>query len=342
MRGPPSAGARYPIGRAGRVRAARHSAKKRLQSGIQSTSLQEPDPDMSAVKQTLSTVAMPIAQAIVRNAPPSHLRELVWRWGQWRSKNFVTHANGVIVAGNTLDMIQGYLYWFGVWEPNLTHFIMRRMNEAPDRTFVDVGANIGYFSTLVAKHHPRANVVSIEPFPSIVEKLRSNVKRNALKNVRIVAAAASDVQGTLELFYAGSHNEGKTTSLRGKFQSAALAVPCKPLAELLTDREMASTRLIKIDVEGAESRVIKGLAPKLAALPKDVEVAIEISADSAEDSTFVFDTFMAHGFHAYELENSYDPLSYLYPPAPSKPRRLRSLPSRQTDVVFSRFDDEHL
>lgn len=297
---------------------------------------------MSLIKQTLSAVALPVAQAIVRNAPPSRLRELVWRWGQWRSKNFVTDASGILVAGNTLDMIQGYLYWFGVWEPNLTHFITRRMDEAPDRAFVDVGANIGYFSTLVGKRYPRANVVSIEPFPLIVEKLRSNVERNALKNVRIVTAAASDTQGTLELFYAGSHNEGKTTSLRGKFNSVALAVPCKPLAELLTHGELASTRLIKIDVEGAESRVIKGLVPKLAVLPKDVEVVIEISADSPGDSSFIFDTFMAHGFHAYELENSYDPLSYLYPHAPSKPRRLRSIPLRQTDVVFSRLDGESL
>jgi len=261
----------------------------------------------------------------------------VWRWGQWRSKNFVTTANGIIVAGNTLDMIQGYLYWFGVWEPNLTHFITRRMDEAPDRTFVDVGANIGYFSALVAKRYPRAHVVSIEPFPLIVEKLRSTVERNALTNVRIVAAAASDAPGTLELFYGGNHNEGKTTSLPGKFKAAALAVPCKPLVELLTDREIASARLIKIDVEGAEPRVLMGLAPKLAALPNDVEVVVEIAAGSA-DSTFIFDTFIAHGFHAYELENRYDALSYLYPRALSKPRRLKSVPSEQTDVVFSRCD----
>jgi|KBSSwiStaDraftv2_1062776.scaffolds.fasta_scaffold23176_5 FkbM family methyltransferase len=297
---------------------------------------------MNPIKKTLAMAAMPIAQAIVRNAPPGRLREFVWRWGKWRSKNFVTEANGVIVAGNTLDLIQGYLYWFGAWEPNLTDFITRRMNEAPHRTFVDVGANIGYFSILVAKRYPRSSVVSIEAFPPTVEKLRSSVRRNALENLRIIAAAASDTRGTLELFYAGDLNEGGTTSVPGKFKAKALAVASETLSEMLTDAEMAATRLIKIDVEGAEARVIKGLAPKLALLPKDAEVVIEISADSMENSKFIFDTFNAHGFHAYELENNYDPLSYLYPHAPRGAERLSAIPSKQTDVIFSRFDVECL
>lgn len=297
---------------------------------------------MSSIKQILSIAAMPIAQVIVRNTPPGRFRELVWRWGKWRSKNFVTNAGGITIAGNTLDLIQGYLYWFGVWEPNLTYFITRRMSETPDRTFVDVGANIGYFSALVAKRYPRANVVSIEAFPQIVEKLRANVERNALTNVRIVATAVSDVQGILDFFYAGSLNEGGTTSRPGKFKSEALEVPCKPLSEILTNRETATVRLIKIDVEGAESRVIKGLVSKLAILPQDVELVVEISGDSSEDSKFIFDTLIAYGFYAYELENSYDPLSYLYPHAPKKPRRLNFIPSKQTDIVFSRIDDESL
>lgn len=286
--------------------------------------------------------AMPIAQAIVRNAPPSRLREFAWRWGKWRSKDFVTEFNGIVISGNTLDLIQGYLYWFGVWEPNLTAFITRRMREAPDRTFVDVGANIGYFTALVARLYPQSNVVAIEAFPPTVEKLRSNVRRNALNNVRIIQAAASNAPGRLELFYAGNLNEGGTTSVPGKFKSTAVPVPCELLSNMLTDGEIAAVRLIKIDVEGAESRVIEGLAPILPLLPKDVEVAVEISAGSRESSKFIFDTFTAHRFHAYELENNYEPISYLYPRAPMAPRRLNAIPSKQVDVIFSRLDAECL
>lgn len=295
---------------------------------------------MKSIKNYLTAVAIPIAQTLVRNLPPSRARELVWRWGKWRSKDFVAETNGVFLAGNTLDLIQGYLYWFGVWEPNLTKFITRRMNDAPTRTFIDVGANIGYFSALVAKRHSGANVISVEAFPSTVDKLRANLERNSLSNVRVVAAAASDVDGVLELYYGGSENEGGTTSISGLYKCLAHSVPCMPLAEMLSDEELIAARLIKIDVEGAESLVIRGLERKLGLLSDDAEVIVEIS--SLDNSKFIFNTFSIHGFHAYELENNYDPLAYLYPSPISLPRRLRAVPQKSGDIIFSKLDAEYL
>jgi len=297
------------------------------------------------IRQLFITAAMPVLQAIVRNAPPSGLRLLAWEWGHsplFNSVEFTTQANGFLVAGNTSDLIQGYLYWFGVWEPNLTDFIMGRMSKAADRVFVDVGANIGYFTTLVAKRYPQSSVVSIEAFPPTVEKLRLNLERNCVKNVRLIDVAVSDTEGIVEFFYAGRFNEGATTTVKGRFQSTALPVSCKPLSELLTDEEIAAARLIKIDVEGAELRVINGLVSIVPLLPEDCEVIVEISGDSAEGSGLIYAAFAAHGFHAYELENNYDPLSYLYPQASRRPQRLSAIPKKQTDVVFSRLDTECL
>jgi len=297
------------------------------------------------IRQLFITAAMPVLQAIVRNAPPSGLRLLAWEWGHsplFNSVEFTTQANGFLVAGNTSDLIQGYLYWFGVWEPNLTDFIMGRMSKAADRVFVDVGANIGYFTTLVAKRYPQSSVVSIEAFPPTVEKLRLNLERNCVKNVRLIDVAVSDTEGIVEFFYAGRFNEGATTTVKGRFQSTALPVSCKPLSELLTDEEIAAARLIKIDVEGAELRVINGLVSIVPLLPEDCEVIVEISGDSAEGSGLIYAAFAAHGFHAYELENNYGPLSDLYPQAPRRPQRLSSIPKKQTDVVFSRLDTECL
>ena len=297
------------------------------------------------IRQLFTLAAMPVLQAIVRNTPPGRLRLLAWRLGHSplvSSVDFVTNANGFVVAGNTNDLIQGYLYWFGVWEPNLTDFILRRMGEAPHRVFVDVGANIGYFTTLVAKRYSQSSVVSIEAFPPTVEKLRLNLNRNGVKNVRLIDVAVSDTQGIVEFFYAGCFNEGATTTVKGRLQSTALPVSCQPLSELLSGDEIAAARLIKIDVEGAELRVINGLVSILPLLPEDCEVIVEISGDSIEGAGLIYAAFAAHGFHAYELENDYDPLSYLYPQAPRRPQRLSSIPRKQTDVVFSRFDLDSL
>jgi hypothetical protein len=128
----------------------------------------------------------------------------------------------------------------------------------------------------------------------------------------------------------------------GKFKAKALAVASETLSEMLTDAEMAATRLIKIDVEGAEARVIKGLAPKLALLPKDAEVVIEISADSMENSKFSSIRSTLTAFMRMNLRTTTTRFHTLYPHAPRGAERLSAIPSKQTDVIFSRFDVECL
>src|SRR6266545_4932566 len=59
------------------------------------------------------------------------------------------HEAGVRLLVETDDLIQGYIYLFGVWEPNITDWIRRTL--LPGDTFVDVGSNIGYYSTLAAR-----------------------------------------------------------------------------------------------------------------------------------------------------------------------------------------------
>lgn len=289
-------------------------------------------------KEIITLVSLPILQAFVRNVPLLSLRRLAWSLGNSHLVNhidFVTRAGGALVAGNTHDIIQRYLYWFGIWEPNISNFILQRMSESQGRVFVDIGANIGYFSILVGKRCPRASVVSIEAYPSILQKLRLNVKLNHLSNVRIIDAAVSDKKGYVNFYYAGKFNEGATTTVDGRFDSEPLPVPCKPIPELLTIEEISAVRVIKIDVEGAEARVISGLAPILDHLPYDVEIVIEISG-SPEQNSFIFDLFAQSKFHWYEIENNYQVQSYLVSQMPKRPQRLKSIPVRQADIVFSR------
>ena len=76
-----------------------------------------------------------------------------------------------------------------------------------DATVVDVGANIGLSTILLARLTGR--VVAYEPSPANLEFLRRNLALNGISNVEIVAAAASDTAGTLRFhvaqFGAGSH-----------------------------------------------------------------------------------------------------------------------------------------
>jgi FkbM family methyltransferase len=248
------------------------------------------------------------------------------------------------MAGQSLDLVQGAIYYFGVWEPNLTAFVNGRLKGQTRRTFIDVGANVGYFTLLAARHLRQGGVVAVEAFPSIYEKLAANVRLNKFRNIRTVPCAATDIKRELQMFYAGPNNEGGTTSIGDRFNTKPITVRGEPLADILTEDEIGSTRLIKIDVEGAEYSVVQGMRPVIPKLQDDAEIAVEISpsAIGPRNLAEIFSVFKTAGFFPYALDNSYDAAHCLQSHAVTRPSRLWSLPTTQTDVVFSKVDAERL
>jgi FkbM family methyltransferase len=268
----------------------------------------------------------------------------------WQGHEFVAHTSfGSRIAGDTRDILQQYLYYFGVWEPHLTRWISQRL--ATGDTFVDVGANIGYFSLLASRRVGQSGtVVAIEPSPTIFRALRANLERNRAGNVRALNLAVSDAMGSARLFRGPDTNCGLTTFVEAessvnhcKFEGE---VDTAPLPTVLRPEEILRARLIKIDVEGAEWPVVAGMAPLLAAGREDLEVMVEVDparlthyAKSAGD---VLAVFREAGFHAYAIENDYSPWSYLAPGRVANPMRIRGPIEQETDVVFSRQDARSL
>ena len=302
--------------------------------------------DVQKVRGIGASWIVPTARLYVRYSPISFLRRFLY----WDRLNFASHEYsvrtraGVSMAGESRDFVQGCIYYFGIWEPNLTAFVTRRLNDQTGRTFVDVGANVGYYSLLAAKLMPRGNVVAIEAFPSIYARLQQNVELNRFTNIRTVPFAAMESESEVEMFYAGSENEGSTTVVPGKYSATPIRVKGMPLSELLTEAEIRSTRLVKIDVEGAEDAVIQGMRAVLPMFEPDAELVIEIKPAAIGDANTrsMFDLFDAAGYMPYALTNDYSPSSYLMPGPIARPGRLLSLPSEQTDVVFSRVNADYL
>ncbi|UCV05943.1 FkbM family methyltransferase [Dechloromonas denitrificans] len=300
---------------------------------------------VKGLRKRVAQMALPIARFYIRYMPFSTGKSFLFKRFGWRDSNYTVRTkSGVRMAGRSADLVQGFIYYFGVWEPNLSAFVSSRLKEHPERTFVDVGANVGYFSLLAASHLDKGSVVAIEAFPSIFKKLEANVRLNGFDNIRLLPWAVTDGDRDIPMFHAGLGNEGATTSLAGKFGGEPLIVPGKALPSLLTAQEIRSIKLIKIDVEGAEYSVVVGMRSLLDSLADDAEVVIEMtpSAYSEGELEEVFAIFRAARFTPYKLENSYDPNYYIRAPRVAPPQRLQSLPTQQTDVVFSRFSAEIL
>ena len=297
------------------------------------------------IKSRIAEKLLPVARLYIRHFPFKIAKYFLFRQFGWREFDYTARTKfGALMSGRATDLVQGFIYYFGVWEPNLSAFVSARLKGYSDRTFVDVGANVGYFSLLAASHLKDGSVIAIEAFPSIFKKLETNVHLNNFSNIRLLPWAVTDIERNVLMFHAGAGNEGATTSIAGKFNSDPVKISGKPLPCLLTDGEIKSIKLIKIDVEGAEYSVVTGMKELIKSLPDDAEVVIEItpSAYSEGQLAEVFDIFKSAQFLPYALENSYDPNYYIQGLQPVLPSLLRSLPTKQTDVVFSKVSAEFL
>ncbi|MFD7539091.1 FkbM family methyltransferase [Streptomyces sp. NPDC059819] len=301
----------------------------------------------------MSEALITLGRRYVRDAPGAlgkaalAARYLNPRLGDQPRRRVTQDRYGARFAVDTQDLIQRYLYLFGVWEPHMTHWLRQRLR--PGDTFVDVGANLGVFSVLGSRLVGSAGkVVAIEASPAFHRGLLRNVALNHCDNVRAVNTAVSDGHRTLTFVLAGSRNMGANSIVpydgpaESSFEMGAV-----PLSELLEPAEVARARVIKIDVEGAEGSVVRGLAPLLDDLRHDVEIAVEVTPDRmaqlGDSAVELLAVMREHGFHTYRLPTEYSPASY--PRAirrPAAPVRWRRPITGETELVFSRVDAEAL
>ncbi|MGD0059694.1 MAG: FkbM family methyltransferase [Verrucomicrobiia bacterium] len=249
---------------------------------------------------------------------------------------------------NARDIVGRFIYYFGVWEPNLTGWIQQRL--ATGDVFVDVGANIGYYSLLASKLvGDSGKVVAVEALPESFRKLQDNVRVNSSRNVRSVNVAAWHRDEQVRIYTQPASPSGTTTLMRAWAARCDLEpyceVPAKPLLDILRPEEIKAARLIKIDVEGAEWNVVSCMAPLLRDSRKDLEIVVEISRSMLEaqgkTEGDILGLFSDWGFHSYRIENDYSAAAYLTPNPPIRPKRIERIPNGsgdQSDVIFSRVD----
>jgi FkbM family methyltransferase len=270
----------------------------------------------------------------------------------WLESNVTTTTQfGSKVRVDAADIVGRYIYYFGSWEPNLTTWIKERLQ--PDDLFVDVGANIGYFSLLASQCVGKGGaVIAIEALPKTAEILKTNLAANDALNVRVVNMAVWDKTETLNMFTRAESPPGTTTLMAEWADKWNLENQCSvaaaPLSEILTLDEVKRIRVIKIDVEGAEWHAIQGMRPILDCAPKNMEIILEVNFRmlEAEGKTFldIIEFFGAWDFYPYSIENDYAANAYFSPKAFGRPARIERADQilsdslDQIDVIFSRID----
>lgn len=141
--------------------------------------------------------------------------------------------------------------WLGTYESDKQQQLARLLKSG--MTFYDVGANAGFYTLAAARLvGERGHVFAFEPLAENVANLRRHVQLNQLQNVSIIQAAVADTQSLSGFNIAPSRAMGSLS------EGADYWVPTVSLDQAIASYGLLPPDIIKLDVEGAESRVLAG------------------------------------------------------------------------------------
>jgi FkbM family methyltransferase len=188
--------------------------------------------------------------------------------------------NGAIIRGFNKPGFGGRgAFIFGeALEPELEalHFFLK-----PGFVFIDIGANTGIYTLKAAKEVGQEGIViAIEPFAEMASFLVKSVSMNGFNNVRVRAICANDTTENTTLWL----NYGKPTqfSLNREHEDVGISVLGVAIDDLFQWEKLTRVDYIKIDVQGAESKVLSGAKKCIEAFRPIIQTEIEFKKVEVE------------------------------------------------------------
>lgn len=141
------------------------------------------------------------------------------------------------------------------FDPQELELLAKRISD--HFTFVDIGANVGWYSLFVASRAgSSARILALEPQPEIFDRLTYNIRQNPFGTIKAVACAVADKTGDLTLFLDPKNRGESSVKIVGSSPSDTLRVPAVTLLDLLRREGFAHVDAVKLDVEGAEDLIL--------------------------------------------------------------------------------------
>jgi FkbM family methyltransferase len=184
------------------------------------------------------------------------------------------HFGPDLIFDLNLRDLDEFATWFLQFQPPALGPLLDRVLRRGDG-FVDVGANIGIYSCWAARIVGSSGWVhAFEPVPSTLEVLKHHLEQNRLGDiVRVTRAAVGDRPGTMTLYKVAGAS-GLASSYPREPNSQPVEVPVVTIDSQVTGGPRP--RLIKVDVEGFEQHVLRGMSGLLNSDNPPV-VAMELS-----------------------------------------------------------------
>ncbi|OGD87015.1 hypothetical protein A2870_01740 [Candidatus Curtissbacteria bacterium RIFCSPHIGHO2_01_FULL_41_11] len=145
---------------------------------------------------------------------------------------------------------------FGSYEKSETEMILQLAKDTT--TVFDIGANIGWYSLMIAKRLKNAKIFAFEPIKKTFDYLKLNIKLNSANNIKPYNLGFADSKGQ-KVFYLRKTQSGSASMANIQEDKGAQKVVCKimQLDEFVKAKKL-KVDFIKCDTEGSELLVFKG------------------------------------------------------------------------------------
>ena len=254
-------------------------------------------------------------------------RNLQLNYASYNGK-FVKTRAGYMFLGQMNDSVKKSLYLFGVYEPFETQLLKKITPK--NGVVIDVGANIGYYTLYLSKLVGRGGkVYAFEPEPKNYRLLQKNLQLNDANNVVLSKKAVAEKSGKARLYL---HDTAGGHSIAREFDSY-IEIETVNLDDYLLDKRVS---LVKMDVEGAEPLVIKGML-RLLNESKNMKIIMEFFPKAMQEAGYSFDDIATllynEGFSAYDIKEA-----KLYPTEEKLRAKYDNLLEQQkaTDLIWQR------
>jgi FkbM family methyltransferase len=189
------------------------------------------------------------------------------------------------------DIIATSLIEYGEWEPSLTRLLERLVR--PGMTVVDIGAHVGYYTTLCARLvGKKGRVISFEPEPYNFSLLTHNTQ--SLDNCTIFNRGVSNAEGSATLYLAEGNLGAHSMHVKS---GSATTIQTVVLDDFLSD---TTVDVVKMDIEGNEPQALAGMQKILSHTTYLIFEYIPGYVSSPEE---MFTQLSQAGFTLYELSH---------------------------------------
>lgn len=165
---------------------------------------------------------------------------------------------------NQTSYVTRKLFWNGSNNYEYTSVFTKLIMKV--NTFVDIGANLGYYSILGAKLNQQLRINAFEPSVGLMNYLKENVNINGVENrINLHLLALSDQKGEIDFFEKRNNKYPNISNLSGEhnigtkqnFKSITTKIQSQTLDDFVQEKDITSIDLIKVDTEGCEDVILK-------------------------------------------------------------------------------------